>query len=281
MPQTILIVAAVLFVLTGCAAQQPADRAPGDEAAPRTPTTVRGTVTYRARMALPDDATLHLTIEDVSRTDAPATILAEQSMPTLGKQVPIQFAIPFEPAQVDPTHRYTVRATILMNDGGPRFVTTQTYPVLTQNAGTQAGEIVLTLAAPPPLPTSQPATQATATVDASLRETYWKLVELNGSPVQVTDNAREPHLIFKQEGNRLVGSGGVNRLSGTYIVNNDQITTDKVISTKMAGPEAATLQEESMFEMLRSALTYRITGDTMEFGVGSRTVAKFKAVNAR
>jgi len=50
-----------------------------------------------------------------------------------------------------------------------------------------------------------------------ITEKYWKLVEINGKPlVWGDDTKREPHIILKDEGNRVIGNGGCNTLSGSY-----------------------------------------------------------------
>ena len=48
-------------------------------------------------------------------------------------------------------------------------------------------------------------------------EKYWKLVELNGKDV-VADSTfiKEPHIIFKEGNNRIIGNGGCNSISGEY-----------------------------------------------------------------
>jgi uncharacterized lipoprotein YbaY len=91
---------------------------------------VTGTVTYRQRMALPPNAQIEVSLEDVSQADAAAKLVAEQKM-TLGeRQVPVPFALKFDPAKIDPTHSYGVRAKIVV-DGEVRFASDQAYPVLT------------------------------------------------------------------------------------------------------------------------------------------------------
>ncbi|MEQ1763775.1 MAG: YbaY family lipoprotein [Pyrinomonadaceae bacterium] len=92
---------------------------------------VSGTVTYRQRSALPTSAILSVTIIDVSRADAPSTIIAEQRTPTAGKQVPFSFDLAYDKAKVQERNRYAVRAEI--RDGDRLLFTTDTsVPVITQ-----------------------------------------------------------------------------------------------------------------------------------------------------
>lgn len=94
---------------------------------------VTGKVTYRVRKALHPDSTIHLSLQEVSRADAPAVTIGEQLIKPAGKQVPIPFEISFDPAVIDPRMRYAVRATIELE--GKRIMTsTQSYPVITRDA---------------------------------------------------------------------------------------------------------------------------------------------------
>ena len=84
-------------------------------------------------------------LQDVSRADAPAIVVAEEKI-TLGeRQVPVSFSIQYDPAKIDPKHRYAVGAQILV-DGGLRFVNDKSYPVLTLGNPKHV-EMILTQAA--------------------------------------------------------------------------------------------------------------------------------------
>lgn len=88
---------------------------------------VRGSVTYRERMALPADARLDVRIEDVSLADAPAEVIAERTI-AVTHQVPIPFTLKVDPASLQPGHSYALRAT-LSAGGQALFVTATRYAV--------------------------------------------------------------------------------------------------------------------------------------------------------
>jgi uncharacterized lipoprotein YbaY len=92
---------------------------------------VSGTVTYPQRIALPPDATLVVKLEDISRADAPATIIAEQTIVTAGQQVPIPFSLTYDPKLINPRYQYAVRAQIFYGDE-LRWISTTVHPVITQ-----------------------------------------------------------------------------------------------------------------------------------------------------
>jgi putative lipoprotein len=92
--------------------------------------TISGTVAYRERVALPENAVLIVRLEDVSAADAPAKIVAEQRFTLAGRQVPLPFELAYDAAKIDPKHSYSVSARITV-DGQPRFLSTSAFHVLT------------------------------------------------------------------------------------------------------------------------------------------------------
>lgn len=96
---------------------------------------IRGTATYRERIALPTDAVFDATLEELSRVDAPAIVLGRARI-RRPRTSPIRFEIPFDADRIEPTRRYVVRARILV-DGRPLLATDRIYPVLTRGNGRQ------------------------------------------------------------------------------------------------------------------------------------------------
>ena len=101
-----------------------------------------GTVTYRVRRALPDDAVVQVKLVDVSRADAPAPVLAEQEIVTGKKQVPIPFELQYDPTAIDPRFTYAVQARIEIG-GQLRFITKQMYGVLTRGYPVTEVEVIV------------------------------------------------------------------------------------------------------------------------------------------
>ena len=94
--------------------------------------TLSGTVSYRERIALPPGSQLQVTLEDTSRADAPATVLGEFHE-TVSAQVPLPFSIAYAPADVQPNHRYSLRARLTDADGRLLFISDTHIPVLGPN----------------------------------------------------------------------------------------------------------------------------------------------------
>jgi uncharacterized lipoprotein YbaY/heat shock protein HslJ/uncharacterized lipoprotein NlpE involved in copper resistance len=112
---------------------------------------IRGTATYRERLALPADAVFDATLEDVSQSGAPSIVIGRARV--RGPQTqPIRFQIPFDASRIDPGHRYVVRARIVAG-ARPMFATDAGYPVLTGGNGRQVS-LVLRRAASDDEPTT-------------------------------------------------------------------------------------------------------------------------------
>jgi uncharacterized lipoprotein YbaY/heat shock protein HslJ len=94
---------------------------------------VIGTATYRERVALPPNAVLEATLEDISRADAPATEIGRARVEKPG-QLPFQFSIPYDRAQIKTERMYSVRARVLV-DGKLMFTSAEFYPVLSRGRG--------------------------------------------------------------------------------------------------------------------------------------------------
>ena len=102
--------------------------------------TVTGTVTYRERMMIPPNTTLRVTLEDVSLADAPARIVVE-SLQTVSTAPPYPFELRFKTAEIDPSRRYNVRASLVVG-GKAWFTSAEAVPVLTGGHG-DAVEVVV------------------------------------------------------------------------------------------------------------------------------------------
>jgi len=123
---------------------------------------VTGFVTYRERIALPDDATVVIQIRDAALGDAPDAVVGEEVLYGPG-QVPIPFEVEYNERDIVPDRLYTIYAYIEDGRGKLMFVTTREYPVITQGNPTEDVEVVLQRAGgetEPPPPPPPPVTEA-------------------------------------------------------------------------------------------------------------------------
>jgi putative lipoprotein len=217
-------------------------------------TSVRGSVTYRERIALPSGATVRVWLEDVSPRHVPALVLAETRVVTAGEQVPIPFELDLAGVTLDPRETYALRASI--DSGGvTRFATPAQQPL---PAGED--EIELVVSAPPP--------------DDRLTGTHWELAEVAGEAVEPGSGA---HIVLDAETSRVSGSGGCNRLTGSYETDGDELRFGPVATTLMAGPEPV-MRREAAFLAALSATTRHVLGPaSLVLFDGDRVVARLVA----
>ena len=150
---------------------------------------------------------------------------------------PIPFEIGYDPSRINPSHRYAVRAHILVD--GKLFLTTgRRYPVFTAGQSKAAALLLRRAGASTPAggsaegSASQTATPG-GTATASLENTYWKLTRLGETPIRMASQQQEPHFVLNSESRRVNGSGGCNRLMGSYKLNADQLTFSEMAGTMM------------------------------------------------
>jgi uncharacterized lipoprotein YbaY len=237
--------------------------------------TVSGSVAYRQRIAMPPDAVLTVRVEDVSRADATSVLLAESSEPFGERQVPIPFSLRVPCASIEPRLSYNLRATITVN-GEMRFTTTRSYPVLTPGA---TNSVDLLLEAVQPAALQARTTGEEPVTSAVLKETYWKLVELDGTQVTpAPQKRREAHITLAGEGSRLSAFGGCNQLGGGYVLEGDSLRFTQMAGTMMACEPPVMELEDRFLKMLGATTGFRIEGRQLILLGGSHALARFEAV---
>ena len=325
---------------------------------------ITGTITYRERLALTDRAEVSVTLEDVSRRDVAAPVLARQLI-SAPSQVPVHFALDYSPADIDERGSYAVRATI--HDRGRLLFTTDTHvPVLTRGAGREAhlvlvgvpahtdpeqgrgtavvgmelegmfsyfadaarfqdcrtgrdfavsmegaykeleraylnsgietGKQVLVqlrgryLERPSMEGNSNevklivdtfkeidPETACMPTVHAQLRNTYWKLLELDGRRVQTPESMQEAHLILAPDESRVRGNAGCNGFFGTFETTGDRLTFADTGVTAMACPEGMDT-ERAFLQALGETTRFAVSGQILTLYADDRPLARLEAV---
>ncbi len=231
---------------------------------------VTGTVTYLQRIALAADAIVDVQLRDVSLQDGPAKVLAEVRIPAAGKQVPIPFRLPYAPTDINPAHSYAIGAAILV-DVKTIFTSTSSHPVSTRGAPTELSIVVQPVEA-----TGQTEGSSRGAAPA-IEETYWKLIELGGTPVAADVGATEANLVLHADGKTLAGLSGCNRLVGGYQLRRRSLHFTPAGLTRMACPEPLMKQEQALVEALIATTSYRIVGLTLELRNGTRVLARFES----
>jgi copper homeostasis protein (lipoprotein) len=114
---------------------------------------------------------------------------------------------------------------------------------------------------------------------ALLENTYWKLIELGGRTVRLTEGGTELHLRLDPIQKQAVGSTGCNRFFSQYELNGISLRFGLFASTRRACLDAEMTQQENDFlTALGETRSWQITGDTLlltgESGAGVRFAAQ-------
>jgi putative lipoprotein len=99
--------------------------------------------TYYNRIRLLPDHELTVRVEDVSRADAPAVVLVEETQSLAGREPPYGVSIDIQNSRIDPAANYAVRAEIRDLDGVLIYTSDIRYPVLTRGAPNRADIILV------------------------------------------------------------------------------------------------------------------------------------------
>src|SRR5690606_27765045 len=78
--------------------------------------TLSGEVTYRERIALPENASLRIRLLHRTPAGAPARVEAQAARGSRG-QVPLSFTLNFDDRAIDPAHRHAIIAQISSGTG--------------------------------------------------------------------------------------------------------------------------------------------------------------------
>jgi len=234
--------------------------------------TIEGNVWYRERMALPPNAEIRVFLEDVARMDVPSKVIAStRFVPERGP--PWAFTLEYDPQRLQDKGRFVLRARIEA-DGRLLFINAESIPAFQGNGGAPVQVLVSRVG-------GGRGDEGAEIPDASLTETYWKLIELDGQPAVLGAGGRELHMVLTGEGNRVRGFSGCNRFTGGYQSNSGKLTFTQLASTRMACREGMEL-EQRFLDALGRTTRFSIQGDTLAVSIGDDQPAmRFVAVALR
>ncbi len=226
--------AAVAVLLpSGCARRPPR---PADAGV------LQGSVTAPAGLSLPADATIEVRLDDVTRPDAAATMLAETTFVAGAAVGKVPFTLRFPSASIVESRSYSARASVRRGDR-LLYTTTAAYRVLTQG---NPARVDLALVRVP---------DAAGTAAAGLVGTRWRLADVAGT---VAISGAHATLEFPAPG-RVIGNGSCNRFFGPVELAGDSIHVGALAATRKACAEPAMQQETRYLEAL--AASARLTVD--------------------
>lgn len=116
--------------------------------------------------------------------------------------------------------------------------------------------------APPPSAASVPA-GAQVALQQGLFGVRWRIQELLGTPLgPAAGRQRAPHLVFEASHQRLSGSGGCNRLMGSFSLEGQRLVFKRVVTTMMACPQGME-QERRLIDTLSEVQRWHLEEGTL------------------
>ena len=113
---------------------------------------------------------------------------------------------------------------------------------------------------------------------APLEKTEWKLIWLGSTKIELGVPQQVPYIQLDPENHRVSGSGGCNRLSGTYELEGNHLKFTQMAMSRMAclhGGET----ENAFTQALDLVTAWKIVGGTLLLmDADQQVVAKFSAV---
>lgn len=101
-------------------------------------------------------------------------------------------------------------------------------------------------------------------LDESIEGPVWRLEQLGGEAVAPTgDPQRDPQVQFDRRNGRVSGSGGCNRVTGTFERSGSSLRMSQLASTRVACPDPALgVSESQFFAALQATTSYRMQGQS-------------------
>jgi putative lipoprotein len=218
---------------------------------------VTGTVAYRERISLPVNSVITVTLNDISKADAPAEKISEQIInPEPMQQVPFTFELPYNTETIIDTSTYSVSAKITVNEK-TWWQTDTVVPVITDTSATMS-DINLILKRVP-----DNYSEPVAIPTAKLEGTMFTLISYNGIP------ASENNTVLFQNGT--VSAKFCNTLNGEYTQEGYVLNSPNMISTMMfcESPEYLMQAESAFAKIFASGANMTLSENTLILENGS------------
>jgi len=225
---------------------------------------LRGTVSYRERVALPPSAIVEVKLVDVSLADAPARTIAGTRIRARAGS-PIAFVLRYNSADIAPGKTYALQARITDGDR-LLFINTMQYTVF-DGGPDNTGIRVEHVRQQEPGPEGRGSPAGT-----------WLAEDIRGGGV--IDFAQTT-LQIEPDGRvsgRVSGHGGCNRYGGRARIRGSSISFGPMVSTKMACAPALMDQEQKFHAALASATHFRLDHRQSKLFLletGGRTILRF------
>jgi putative lipoprotein len=104
-----------------------------------------GVIAHTHRITLPAGYVTTIRIEDTTKADAPGKKVTEEVIKNQGEELPIPFAIIYDPGKINPDHTYTIRVQIEDDTGNLLYTNVTSIPVITHGNPTRNVKVTVVL----------------------------------------------------------------------------------------------------------------------------------------
>jgi putative lipoprotein len=219
--------------------------------------TMRGEVVYRERMALPPDAVVTVQLADVSLADAPAAVVATQTIKPTG-QVPIPFELKFDSSAIRKNASYAPQARITV---GHRLMFINDVRHAVDPLDDKAQAVLVRK------------TAAGETDKASIVGQTWSLQFIEG--VGAVESKATLHI---DEKGKVTGQAPCNRYFATAALKGTDIAIGKAGATMMACEQKLMTRERAFFDALEKVASFEVeNGQLILRGAAGHDLLRFAA----
>ncbi|EJF88915.1 YbaY family lipoprotein [Bartonella tamiae] len=205
---------------------------------------LKGDVVYRERMALPENAEVEVSLNDVSLADAPSTTISSAIFKPHASS-PIPYELKFDSAVIDPKHRYALQARISV-DGKLLFVTTENHAVFAGDDNDTQIFVKMVAAAPETFNRMQ------LVGDWIIKDIDDKKSE-GSAPLTIT---------FSQDGLSSIYAG-CNRMSSAVTIDASKMVFGTIMATRMACDDVLMKQEQQLSKIISRVQNYTLKDGTL------------------
>ena len=225
-------------------------------------TTLSGEVTYRERIALPENGTLRILLVDLATPNQPR-VQAEGAIASPG-QVPLSFNLTFDDSVLADGRNYGLKAEIV-SGGQVWFRNAEPLPI--DPVTPQAIEIVTIFAGRVDDPASRPAVDARPILDVT-----WTAEEIRGLAVTPDEST-----LSIASDMRAGGRGGCNSYFTQAQISNNRLAFSAIAATRMACNETVMAREAVFFDALNATRFWRLGGDKLDLhDAGGRLLMRLR-----
>jgi heat shock protein HslJ len=112
----------------------------------------------------------------------------------------------------------------------------------------------------------------------SLESSKWRLIEIEGKPFKPASEEQDVTLGFDAREKRISGSGGCNRITGSYEADGNKLHFGPIASTRRMCPPDVMDKEATFLQTLELVASYKIAGGVLSLsGAGGTLLAKLTA----